>query len=70
VVAAWKEVGIRISGVQSLAATTARARRSYAAAGGNGRDEDPADVARKLEQLTGQLATLSKEVANLKSKPH
>ncbi|MDB5582597.1 MAG: family peptidase [Bradyrhizobium sp.] len=69
VVAAWKEVGIRISGVQSLAATTARARRSYAAAGSNGH-EDPADVARKIEQLTGQLATLSKEVQNLKSKPH
>ena len=69
VVAAWKEVGIRISGVQSLAATTARARRANAAAGGNGH-EDPADVARKIEQLTGQLATLSKEVANLKSKPH
>jgi Zn-dependent metalloprotease len=70
VVAAWKEVGIRISGVQALAATTARARRAYAAAGSNGRDEDPADVARKIEQLTGQLATLSKEVASLKSKPH
>ena len=69
VVAAWKEVGIRISGVQSLAATTARVRRAYAAAGSNGH-EDPADVARKIEQLTGQLATLSKEVAGLKSKPH
>jgi Zn-dependent metalloprotease len=70
VAAAWKEVGIRISGIQSLAGTTARARRSYAAAGSNGRDEDPADVARKIEQLTGQLATLSKEVASLRSKPH
>ena len=69
VVSAWKDVGIRISGIQSLAATTARARRSYATADGNGH-ENPADVARKIEQLTGQLATLSKQVANLKSKPH
>jgi Zn-dependent metalloprotease len=71
VLSAWKEVGIRISGVRSLAGTTARMRRPVAAAAANnGRDEDPADVARKIEQLTGQLATLSKEVANLKSKPH
>jgi hypothetical protein len=70
VAAAWREVGIRISGVQALAPTTTRGRRAYAATGSNGRDEDPADVARKIEQLTGQLATLSREVASLKSKPH
>src|SRR6267142_4618482 len=67
---AWKEVGIRISGVRSLAGTTARARRPQIAATSNGREEDPAEVARRIEQLTGQLATLSKEVAHLKSKPH
>ena len=51
VVAAWKEVGIRISGVQSLAATTSRMRYQPAAAAGNGRHEDAADVMRKIEQL-------------------
>jgi Zn-dependent metalloprotease len=70
VLSAWKEVGIRISGVRSLAGTTARARRPQIAATSNGREEDPAEVARRIEQLTGQLATLSKEVAHLKSKPH
>jgi hypothetical protein len=70
VLSAWKEVGIRISGVRSLAGTTVRARRPQMAATSNGREEDPAEVARRIEQLTGQLATLSKEVASLKSKPH
>jgi Zn-dependent metalloprotease len=69
VLSAWKEVGIRISGVRTLAGTTARMRRSPALTS-NGHDEDPADVARKIEQLTGQLAMLSKEVANLKGKSH
>jgi Zn-dependent metalloprotease len=68
VLSAWKEVGIRISGVRSLAGTTARMRRPVVAI--NGHDEDSADVARKIEQLTVQLATLSKDVASLKSKAH
>jgi len=67
VVAAWKEVGIRISGVRSLAGTTARMRRPQMAAA-NGHDEDH-DVARKIEQLTIQVSLLSKEVASLKGKP-
>ena len=69
VLSAWKEVGIRISGVLTLAGTTARMRRPMADIS-NGRDEDQADVARRIEQLTGQLATLSKQVASLRSKPH
>ena len=69
VLSAWKEVGIRISGVLALAGTTTRMRRPMADIS-NGRDEDQAVVARKIEQLTGQLATLSKQVASLRSKPH
>jgi Zn-dependent metalloprotease len=69
VLSAWKEVGIRVSGALALAGTTARMRRPMADIS-NGRDDDQADVARKIEQLTGQLATLSKQVANLRSKPH
>jgi Zn-dependent metalloprotease len=70
VLSAWKEVGIRISGALTLVGTAARMRRPQMAAISNGHDEDPAEVARKIEQLTGQLATLSKQVASLKSKPH
>jgi Zn-dependent metalloprotease len=69
VLSAWKDVGIRISGVQSLAGTTTRMRRQ-ATVTGNGHDEDPADVVRKIEQLSRQLAVLTKEVAGLKSKTH
>ncbi len=70
VLSAWKEVGIRISGVRALSGTTARMRRQPVAAMGNGRDEDGAEVARKIEQMSGQLAALTKEVASLRSKPH
>jgi Zn-dependent metalloprotease len=70
VVSAWKEVGIRISGVQALAATTSRTRYQPAAATANGRHDDSAEVVRKIEQLSSQLSKLSKEVAGLKSKPH
>jgi Zn-dependent metalloprotease len=70
VVSAWKEVGIRISGVQALAATISRTRYQPAAATANGRHDDSAEVVRKIEQLSSQLSKLSKEVAGLKSKPH
>ena len=66
VVSAWKEVGIRISGVRSLAGTSARMRRPQMAAS-NGHGDDY-EVARKIEQLTVQLSLLSKEVASLKGK--
>jgi len=70
VLAAWREVGIRISGVRSLAGTSARMRRQVAAAV-NGHDEDDsAAVAKKIEQLTGQLVALQTEVASLKHKRH
>jgi hypothetical protein len=68
--AAWKEVGIRISGVRTLAGTAARMRRQPAEALANGRDEDQAEVVRKIEQMSGQLAMLTKQVASLRSKPH
>lgn len=70
VVSAWKEVGIRISGAQTLAAATSRMRYQPAAAAGNGRHDDSAEVMRKIEQLSSQLSKLSKEVAGLRSKPH
>ncbi len=70
VVSAWKEVGIRISGALTLAATTSRMRYQPAAAAANGRHDDSAEVVRKIEQLSSQLSKLSKEVAGLRSKPH
>jgi len=69
VLAAWKEVGIRISGVQALAPTPSRARLQPVAAAANGHHED-AEVLRKIEQLSSQLSKLSKEGAGLRSKPH
>jgi Zn-dependent metalloprotease len=69
VLAAWKEVGIRISGVQALAAATARMRLQPAAAAANGHHDD-AGMIRRIEQLSSQLSKLSKEVAGLRSKPH
>jgi Zn-dependent metalloprotease len=69
VAAAWKEVGIRISGVQALAAAASRMRYQPAAAAGNGHHDD-AEMMRKIEQMSSQLSKLSKEVAGLKSKPH
>jgi Zn-dependent metalloprotease len=68
VLSAWKEVGIRISGVRSLAAATGRMRRQPAMAAANGRDDDPAEVARKIEQLSNQLVTLSREVASQRAR--
>ena len=70
VLAAWKEVGIRISGVQALAAAASRTRLQPAAAAANGGHHDDAEVIRKIEQLSSQLSKLSKEVAGLRSKPH
>ena len=70
VLSAWKEVGIKISGVRALEGTTARMRRQPVAAMANGRDEEQAEVARKIERMSSQLATLTKEVATLRSKPH
>lgn len=68
VLSAWKDVGIRISGVRALSGTAARVRRQVVMAMANGQDEDTTE--RKIEQLAKQLAILSKEVASLKSKPH
>lgn len=75
VLSAWKEVGIRISGVRTLAvraleATAARARRQPAIAMANGEDNEQAEVVRKIEQMSSQLAMLTKQVASLRSKSH
>ena len=70
VVSAWKDVGIQISGVKTLAGTVSRIPAQPAAIAANGRDDDAAGVVRKIEQLSSQLSKLTKEVANLKSKPH
>ena len=70
VMSAWKEVGIRISGVQALNAAASRVLYQPAAAAANGHHDDSAEVMRKIEQLSSQLSKLSKDVAGLKSKPH
>ena len=65
---AWKEVGIRISGVQALAAATSRMRYQPTAEIGNGHHEDQAEVDRaRSSSSPSQLATLSKQVAGLRS---
>ncbi len=68
--AAWKEVGIRISGARALAGTTTRMRRPPATAAFNGHDDEAADVLRNFEQLSSELSMLAKEVASVRSKPH
>jgi len=67
VLSAWKEVGIRISGIRSLAGTVARMRQPVAVAG-NGVEET--DVSKRIEQLSGQLAALTKQVSGLRGKAH
>ncbi len=51
VFSAWKEVGISVSGVRTLAGAAARMRRPPMLA--NGPEEDQADIAKKVEQLSG-----------------
>jgi len=70
VLSAWREVGIRVSGARTLAGTVDRPRRPQIAVVANGREEDQADVSKKIEQMSGQLAVLTKQVASLRSKPH
>lgn len=69
VVAAWKEVGLPISGVRSLAGTTSRIRRAPAMAA-NGHD-DAADVAHKIAELSSQLTALSRTLEGMQQgRPH
>ena len=68
VLAAWREVGIRISGVRTIAAATTRWRRAPVAAVRNGHEEDSAALTRQIETLSAQLAALTKDVAGLKGK--
>ncbi|MBO4224729.1 M4 family metallopeptidase [Bradyrhizobium neotropicale] len=70
VLSAWKEVGVPISGVRSLAGTADRMRRQSPVAASNGRDQDEGEVMRQIQLLSGQLATLTKQVASLRSRPH
>jgi Zn-dependent metalloprotease len=64
VLAAWKEVGIKISGVRSIAAAATQMKKKQSLTATNGRDHDE-DMARKIEELTGKLAVISREVASL-----
>jgi len=60
VLSAWRDVGIRISGVSPSARV---------GPGSSGRDGDSlADLMKQIENLSGQLKTLSKDVAALKMK--
>ena len=70
VLAAWKEVGIRISGVRALAGTATRMKKQAALPTGNGRDQDQ-EIMRRIDELSSQLATLTQEVASLGGgRPH
>lgn len=70
VLGAWKEVGIRISGVRALAGTATRMKKQPAMTMGNGRDQDQ-DIIRRIDDLSSQLAMLTQEVASLGlGKPH
>jgi Zn-dependent metalloprotease len=65
VLMAWREVGIRVSGV-SVAGGAARARRAPA---GTGREADTfAALTRQIEALSAQVAVLVKDVGTLKGK--
>ncbi|MGJ4940582.1 M4 family metallopeptidase [Bradyrhizobium sp. HKCCYLS1011] len=70
VLAAWKDVGIRISGVRALAGTATRMKKQAALTTGNGRDQDQ-EIMRRIDELSSQLATLTQEVASLGGgRPH
>lgn len=70
VLGAWKEVGIRISGVRTLAGAATRMKKQAAMTLGNGRDQDQ-DLIRRIDELSSQLAMLTQEVASLGlGKPH
>jgi Zn-dependent metalloprotease len=70
VLEAWKQVGIKISGIRSIAPVAAQVKKQRSLTAANGRDQDQ-DTARKIEELTSKLAILTREVASLQgSKPH
>jgi Zn-dependent metalloprotease len=70
VLSAWKEVGIKISGVRSIAVVTGQIKKKQLLTTANGRDHDQ-DIARKIDELASQLTVLTREVASLQSsKPH
>ena len=69
VLSAWKEVGIRISGVRTVAAAATRWRRAPVAAARYGREDDSAAaLTRQIETLSAQITVLTKDMAGLKGK--
>ncbi|MDI3564646.1 M4 family metallopeptidase [Bradyrhizobium sp. Arg816] len=66
VAAAWKEVGLSISGARSLGGTIGRMRRVAT----NGHD-DAADISRQIAELTAQITALSRTVEGMQQgRPH
>jgi Zn-dependent metalloprotease len=69
VLAAWRDVGIRISGVRTIAAAATRWRHAPVSAARNGREEDSAAaLTRQIESLSAQISILTKDMAGLKGK--
>jgi Zn-dependent metalloprotease len=69
VVAAWREVGIRISGVSAGSAVALRRGASKAAAGRPGWEADSlADLTRTIAGLSDQVKALAKDVGAMKRK--
>jgi Zn-dependent metalloprotease len=67
VLGAWREVGIRISGVVSQAATARRVKAHQQATGGKAYGDDSlAALTRQIESLAAQVETLSKTVTGLR----
>jgi hypothetical protein len=70
IVAAWREVGIKITGAPQVVAIGSRGRWSPTAGGGGGADPDRlAALARQIEEISNQVKALSKDVGALKKRP-
>jgi Zn-dependent metalloprotease len=70
IVAAWREVGIKITGAPQVVAIGSRGRWSPTAGGGGGAEPDRlAALARQIEEISNQVKALSKDVGALKKRP-